>query len=95
MKIRPTSVTVISWILVAVGGISLITSTLMLKNAAARELMARSLIPLSVQYAMLYLGLLVTITSGLAMLKAQNWGRLLYVIWGGLWAPSSASQRLQ
>jgi hypothetical protein len=29
MKIRPTSVTVISWILVVLGGISLITSTLM------------------------------------------------------------------
>ncbi len=82
MKIRPTSVTIISWILVAVGGISLITSTLMLKNAAARELMAHSPMPLSVQYAMLYVGLLVTITSGLAMLKGQNWGRLLYVVWG-------------
>lgn len=84
MKLRPTSVTIISWILVAVGGISLITSTLTLKNAAARELMARSPLPLSVQYAMLYAGLLVTITSGIAMLKAQNWGRLLYVVWGAL-----------
>ncbi len=84
MKTRPTSVTIIAWILIALGGISLITSTLMLKNAAARELMARSPMPLSVQYAILYLGLLVTITSGLAMLKARNWGRLLYVIWGAV-----------
>ncbi len=84
MKLRPATVTIISWILVAVGGISLITSTLMLKNAAARELMARSPLPLSVQYAGLYAGLLVTIASGLAMLKAQNWGRLLYVVWGAL-----------
>lgn len=84
MKTRPTSITIISWILVALGGVSLITSTLMLNNSAAKELMMRSPIPPSFQYAMLYLGLLVTITSGLAMLRAQNWGRLLYVIWGAL-----------
>jgi hypothetical protein len=81
MKPRPTSITVISWILIVVGVISLITSTAALKNPMAKELMARSPIPLPVQYAMLYVGLLVTIISGVAMLKALNWGRLLYVIW--------------
>jgi len=81
MKTRPTSVTIISWILVALGVVSLIASTLMLNNPAAKELMTRSPIPLPVQYAMLYLGLFVSIASGLAMLKAQNWGRLLYVVW--------------
>jgi hypothetical protein len=81
MKPRPTSVTVISWILIVVGVISLITTTAALNNPMAKELMARSSIPLPVQYAMLYVGLLVTIISGVAMLKALNWGRLLYVIW--------------
>ena len=84
MKIRPTSVTVIAWILIVIGGISLISSTLLLNNTAARELMARSSLPLSVQYVLLYLGLLVTIGSGIAMLKGQSWGRLLYVIWGAV-----------
>jgi len=81
MKPRPTSITVISWILIVVGVISLITSTAALNNPMAKGLMARSPIPLPVQYAMLYVGLLVTIISGVAMLKALNWGRLLYVIW--------------
>jgi hypothetical protein len=81
MKPRPTSITVISWILIVVGVISLITSTAALNNPMAKALMARSPIPLPVQYAMLYVGLLVTIISGVAMLKALNWGRLLYVIW--------------
>ena len=81
MKPRPTSITVISWILIVLGVISLITSTVALNNPMAKELMARSPIPLPVQYAMLYVGLLVTIISGVAMLKALNWGRLLYVIW--------------
>ena len=81
MKIRPTSITVISWILIVLAAISLITSTLMLNNPTAKELMARSPLPASVQYALMYLGLLVMITSGVAMLKGQNWARLLYVIW--------------
>jgi len=84
MKPRPTSITVISWILIVVGVISLITSTAALNNPMAKELMARSPIPLPVQYAMLYVGLLVTIISGGVMLKALNWGRLLYVIWSAV-----------
>jgi hypothetical protein len=84
MKIRPTSITVISWILIVLAGISLITSTLMLNNPTAKELMARSPLPPSVQYVLMYLGLLVMITSGVAMLKGQNWARLLYVIWSAV-----------
>jgi hypothetical protein len=78
---RPTSITVISWILIVVGVISPITTTAALNNPMAKELMARSPIPPPVQYAMLYVGILVMIVSGVAMLKALNWGRLLYVIW--------------
>lgn len=81
MKTRPTSITIISWILIVVGATSLITTTAALNNPMAKELMARSPIPLPVQYATLYVGLLVMIISGVAMLKALNWGRLLYVIW--------------
>ena len=81
---RPTSITVIAWILIAAGGISLITSTVSLNNPTVKELMAKSPIPIPVQYAMLYLGLLVSIASGAGMLKRQNWARLLYVIWAAL-----------
>jgi hypothetical protein len=64
-----------------VGVISLITTTAALNNPMAKELMKRSPIPLPIQYAVLFVGLLVMIISGVAMLKALNWGRLLYVIW--------------
>jgi hypothetical protein len=84
MKIRPTSVTVISWILVVMGGISLITGTLMSNNPITKGLMASSPLPVPVQYAIMYVGILVMIASGLAMLKGQNWARLLYVIWGAV-----------
>jgi hypothetical protein len=86
MKIRPTSVTVISWILIAMGGISLITTTMMLiiPNPRVQELMAQSPIPVPIQYVISYAGLAVMIISGLWMLKGQNWARLLYVIWSAL-----------
>lgn len=83
MEPRPTSITVISWILIVTGAVSLITSTVALAQPITKELMARNPLPLSVQYAMLYVGLLVTIISGVAMLRRHNWGRLLYVIWSG------------
>jgi hypothetical protein len=85
MRTRPTSVTVIAWILILLGGISLITTTVMIGTAmiddpAARELMAKSPIPVPVQYAMTYIGLLIMVVSGVAMLKQRNWGRWLYVV---------------
>ena len=90
MRTRPTSITVVAWILILLGGISLVTTTLvinsaminklMIDNPAARELMSKSPIPIPVQYAMAYAGLLVMLVSGIAMLKGQNWGRWLYVV---------------
>src|SRR5207245_383593 len=72
------------------GGISLVTTTLVINNAmidklmidspAARDLISKSPIPVPVQYAMIYVALLIMLVSGVAMLKGQNWGRWLYVI---------------
>jgi hypothetical protein len=90
MRTRPTSITVIAWILILLGGISLVATTLMIStgmidkvmidNPAVRELISKSPIPVPVQYAMSYAGLLVMLVSGVAMLKGQNWGRWLYVV---------------
>lgn len=84
MRTRPTSITVIAWILILLGGISLVTTTLMIDkvmdNPAARELISKSLIPVPVQYAVTYVGLLIMLVSGVAMLKGKNWGRWLYVV---------------
>lgn len=84
MTKRPTSITVIAWILIVVAGISLVTTTFTLNNPTAKELMSRSVIPLQLQFAMMYFGLLVQLVSGVAILKAQNWARLLYTIWTGI-----------
>jgi hypothetical protein len=84
MMKRPTSVSVIAWILIVMSGISLLTSTVSLNNPMARELMAKSLLPVPLQFVMLYVGLLITIVSGIAMLKGQNWARFLYVGWSAI-----------
>ena len=81
MTKRPTSISIISWILIVIGAISLITTTAMINNLTVRDMMAESPMPVSVQYAMSYFGLLVMIVSGAAMLKGRNWARYLYVIW--------------
>lgn len=81
---RPKSITVVSWILIILGGLSLISSTISLNNPIAREMMAKSPIPVNVQFVMMFAGILIMIISGAAMLKGQNWARLLYVGWSVL-----------
>ncbi len=81
MNERPRSVTIISWILIVMGSISLIVSTINLNNPVAREVLSKNPIPLSIQYGMMYAAILITLVCGIAMLKRQNWARLLYVGW--------------
>src|SRR4051812_16536392 len=81
---RPTSVTVIAWFLIVIALISLVTSYKALDNPISQELMAKSLLPISVQYVMLFVGLLISLASGVAMLKGMNWGRTVYVVWSAI-----------
>ncbi len=83
MRPRPTSVTVIAWIQIVTMSLSLFTLVPAMNNPQARELMAKSSVPITVQIAIAYVGLILTITAAIAMLKGYNWGRLLYVVWHG------------
>lgn len=49
-----------------------------------QEVMSRSVLPVPVQYVMLYVGAAVSIVSGIAMLKGRDWARFLYVIWSAI-----------
>lgn len=82
MKSRPTSITVVCWILIVTGGISLVTTTIMIGNPMVKEMMGHSMVPASIQYLLMYVGLTVSVVSGIMMLKGQNLARLLYAIWG-------------
>ncbi|MEJ2157723.1 MAG: hypothetical protein P8X96_20535 [Desulfobacteraceae bacterium] len=81
MNKRPTSITVVCWILIALGGISIISSVFSFNNPVTRELLSKSPIPVNIQYLMMFAGLVITLVCGIAMLKGRNWARLLYVGW--------------
>lgn len=81
---RPTSVTVIAWLLIVMGGLSFISLTAMIKDPVAQELLRKTPVPLHIQYAFAYAGLVMMIISGIAMLKGRNWARYLYTIWVGV-----------
>jgi hypothetical protein len=81
MNKRPTSVSVIAWILIVMGCISIIMTISMTNNPTAVELMKKNPLPIPLQYAINFLGLGIMIASGAAMLKGLNWGRLLYITW--------------
>lgn len=55
-----------------------------MNNPVAQELMAKSPIPVAVQYFMSFAGLLISIVAAIVMLRGANWGRMLYVIWGAI-----------
>ena len=82
MRGRPTSVTVIAWLLIIGGALNLPWTLTLLYDPKVKELMARdSSLPIPVQYFHVCAGLLMVIVTGVAMLKAQNWARMLYVTW--------------
>lgn len=84
MKVRPTSVTVICWILLVMGIMSAAGTLMNINNPLVKESMSRGPFPLPVQYVLLALGIGVMIICGAAMLKGQNWARYLYVGWTGV-----------
>jgi hypothetical protein len=81
MITRPTSVSVISWFLIVISIISLISTTMMIGNPTVTQLMEKTPLPIPIQYAMSYLGLSIMLISGIFMLKGLDWARKLYVGW--------------
>lgn len=78
---RPTSVSVIAWILIVMAVITLVVASTNLHNPLANQLRAMDPIPVPLQFAIEYAGLVITFVAGIAMLKGHNWGRWVYVIW--------------
>jgi hypothetical protein len=84
MMKRPASVSVIAWSLIVLYSISIITSTVVFNDPLAKGLMAQGFLPIPLQYVMHYVTILICIVAGIAMLKRQNWARLLYVVWSAI-----------
>ena len=56
---RPTSITVIAWILIVMGAISVVSVLATQGDPKVREMMEMSPIPISLQFAMTYVGLAI------------------------------------
>ena len=54
----------------------------MMDNPIVVEMMNKNPMPVSLQYGLMIVGLLIMIVSGSAMLKGKSWARWLYVGWG-------------
>jgi hypothetical protein len=81
MNERPKSITVVCWFLIISVAFSLIAIPWTINNPITQKIMAQSAIPISLQYAMMFVGLFITLLCSIAMLKRQNWARILYVVW--------------
>lgn len=82
MRKRPLALTIIGWMLIAMGIFAMFGTSANLKNPQIIEYMRQSPLPLSLQYAILAVGVMIMTFSGLGILKGKNWARLLYVGWG-------------
>ncbi|MET0320710.1 MAG: hypothetical protein ABW069_08325 [Duganella sp.] len=79
---RPTSVSIIAWFLIVTAVLSGLSGIYAMNDPLTHALMAKSPLPVSAQYALMYIGLAITLAAATAMLKGRHWGRLLYVGWG-------------
>jgi len=77
MNKRPRSVTVISWIFIAFGGIALLTSLLSPVDAL------RHIADHPFEYAPIYVARILAVLCGVFMLYGFNWARWLLVVWIG------------
>jgi hypothetical protein len=84
MNDRPVSIIVIACIVLFSAALSLLGGifSLLGNNPAVQEMMAKTPIPVSVQYLMLFAGVIVSFVSAIFMLAGANWARLLYICWG-------------
>lgn len=80
-KQRPTSLTVIGWIFIVLGGLSAVATIFTYNSPEVQAIMEESPLSVPTQYAMMIAGLVVSIAAGIGILKGQNWARYLYVGW--------------
>ncbi len=79
---RPTSLTVIAWLLIVSCVLSVASFVMAHGNPAAENVMRQGVLPLWLQYAIGYFGMAVQLVCALAFLKGKAWGRTLYIGWG-------------
>lgn len=78
---RPTSLTVIGWLLIVFGAFGLFGTAMLPSNPMATEVLASSPLPLSAHLAIGAIGGIISLACGYGVLKGLGWSRLLYAGW--------------
>lgn len=78
---RPLFVTVLAWFLIAASVLSTLAMLACRHNPDMQALLRDIPFPIGI-YAAAYWGAALNIVAGAAMLRAKNWGRWLYVLYG-------------
>ena len=81
---RPTSLTVIGWLMIVFGAFGLIGVAMLPANPMAVEILKDSALPLSAHLAIGAIGGLIGLVCGYGVLKGLAWSRLLYVGWSAV-----------
>lgn len=81
MKERPISITIISWFLIVTNIMSVIVTLVNINNPDVKVMMQLSALSLEVQYLMMVIGLIISISCGFLMLSGNVIGRNLYMVW--------------
>jgi hypothetical protein len=81
MRTRPIFITVIGWLLLASGFLTLPAAFAPTDDPQVQEILARRPVPVAVQQGMLLAGAVANLVSGYFLLRGQNWARHLYVAW--------------
>ncbi|OYO30079.1 hypothetical protein [Janthinobacterium sp. PC23-8] len=79
---RPVSVAISCWFLIVGSLASLVSAWLGRNDPVMLAWMARSAIPVEVQYAIVLGGLGLTLVAALAMLQRHRGARTVYLLWG-------------
>lgn len=80
MQKRPLPITVISWFLIISSVFSIFSVFLTLNNPVVVEILAQSPVPISIQYAMMALTIIILFASAILMLRGNILGRNMYLI---------------
>jgi hypothetical protein len=79
MTKRPLSITVISWIFIAFGGIALLIALLPLADSAAAQRIAET----PFEFWLIQVTQIFAVLCGVFMLYGFNWARWLLLVWVG------------
>jgi len=80
IKPRPTSLTVVAWVLIVMGLLALLGLIFTLKNPVVMGLLSHYRLPAWVTLATGTATNVINIVLGIAILKARAWARVVYVV---------------